>query len=249
DMGADDYLTKPFDEGDLISAIESRLAKSAILSMRTNGAGKNLDVVEDEDAPRNLNQLKNYFCDEGTIANYKKGDTIYRAGDHSNNIFLLLKGVVKTHTMDDNVKELITGLYKADDFLGFTSFEDNLPYAESATAVEDVELVSLSKTYLKDILIKSKDVTLELMNLLSDNLTEIKQQLIRMAYSSVRKKTASTIIQFAEIMNKNTSAPLRISRNDLAATAGIATESLIRTLSEFKKNGIIEIEGRDIYIV
>jgi CRP-like cAMP-binding protein len=50
-------------------------------------------------------------------------------------------------------------------------------------------------------------------------------------------------------MNKNPNAPLRISRNDLATTAGIATESLIRTLSEFKRNGIIEIEGRNIRIV
>lgn len=70
-----------------------------------------------------------------------------------------------------------------------------------------------------------------------------------MAYSSVRKKTAATILQFVDVMNKNTGVPLRISRNDLATTAGIATESLIRTLSDFKKDGLIEIEGRDIHII
>lgn len=69
-----------------------------------------------------------------------------------------------------------------------------------------------------------------------------------MAYSSVRKKTASTILQFAEILNKNQNDNIKISRHDLASVAGIATESLIRTLSGFKKDGLIEIEGRNIRI-
>lgn len=245
DMGADDYLTKPFEEDELLSAVESRLAKASILAMRE----KELDESEDEGNPRNLNQLKNFFCDEGEVSSYKKGETIYKTGGHSNSMFLILKGVVKTHTMDANAKELITGLYKADDFLGFTSFEDNIPYNETATTVEETEVVGISKKYVKDILKKSQDVSLELMNLLTDNLSEIKQQLLKMAYSSVRKKTAATILQFVDIMNKKPDAPLRISRNDLATTAGIATESLIRTLSDFKKDGIIEIEGRDIRIV
>lgn len=246
DMGADDYLTKPFDEEELMSAIESRLAKASILAMQDkNKAETEIDVEN----PQNLNQLKNFFCDEGELATYKKGETIYRRGDHSNSMFLILKGVVKTHTMDANAKELITGLYKADDFLGFTSFEDNIPYSETATTVEETEIVGISKKYVKDILKKSQDISLELMNLLTDNLAEIKQQLVRMAYSSVKKKTASTILQFVDVMNKKPETPLRISRNDLATTAGIATESLIRTLSDFKKDGLIEIEGRDIRIV
>src|SRR5690606_38789419 len=171
DMGADDYLTKPFDEEELMSAVESRLAKAAILAMRKD---KNENqITDDDESPQNLNELKNFFCDEGEVAKYKKGETIFRKGGHSNSMFLILKGVVKTHTMDANAKELITGLYKADDFLGFTSFEDNIPYNETATAVEDTEVVGVSKKYVKDILKKSQDISLELMNLLTDNLTEI----------------------------------------------------------------------------
>lgn len=69
-----------------------------------------------------------------------------------------------------------------------------------------------------------------------------------MAYSSVRKKTAQTLLQFADIMNTKIEDPIKISRNDLASVAGIATESLIRTLSGFKKEGLIAIEGRNIRI-
>lgn len=244
DMGADDYLTKPFDEEELMSAVESRLAKASILLSNEKAVSS-----ANDDAPRNLHQLKNFFCDEGEETSYKKGENIYRKGDHSNNLYLILNGVVKTHTMDTNAKELITGLYKADDFLGFTTFDENIPYTETATAVADSEIVGISKMHLVDILKNSQDISLELMNLLSDNLSEIKKQLLQMAYSSVRKKTAATILQFVEVMNVTPGAPIRISRIDLATTAGIATESLIRTLSDFKKDGLIDIEGRNIHII
>ncbi len=248
-LGADDYLTKPFEEDELLSAIESRLAKAQIISNILRERTAQSDENQDKDKLRNLNELKNFFDDHGEISEYQKGEIIYNEGEHSNKIYLILKGVIKSHKMDESGKELITALYKADDFLGFTSFVDNTPYQESATAVENVEIAGISKNDLKEILEKSKNISLELMELLTDNLSEIKEQLLQMAYSSVRKKTAQTILQFAEVLNKKPEDSIKISRNDLASVAGIATESLIRTLSSFKKDGLIEIEGRNIKIL
>jgi CheY-like chemotaxis protein len=248
DMGADDYLTKPFEEEELISAIESRLAKAVILA-KMDKKNDALNGTDDDNGIRSLNELKNFFDDNGEIIKCKKGDYVYRDGDHSNKIFLILKGVVKSHKMDESGKELITRLYKADDFLGFTSFNDTIPYEESATAVQYTELAGISKRELKELLSKSQNVSLELMNVLTDNLAEVKDQLLQMAYSSVRKKTAQTILQFAKVLNKKETEAIKISRNDLAGVAGIATESLIRTLSGFKKEGLIEIEGRNICIL
>ncbi len=247
-LGADDYLTKPFDEDELLSAIESRLAKSEILSKTMLDASKKKND-DTGDGLRNLNELKNFFDDNGTVLNFKKGESIYREGDHSNNVYLILDGVVKSHKIDESGKELITALHKADDFLGFTSFMDTVPYQESATAVEHVELAGISKQHLKEILVKSHSVSLELLNVLTNNISEIKEQLLQMAYSSVRKKTAQTIIQFVQVLNKKPNDPIKISRYDLASVAGIATESLIRTLSSFKKDNLIEIEGRNIKII
>lgn len=248
DLGADDYLTKPFEEEELLSAIESRLAKSLLLMQ---SMAKEKDEQADADDPNclySLNELKNFFDDNGEILKIERGEAVYEEGHRSNFIYLILKGIVKSHKMDENGKELITRLHKPDDFLGFTSFVDSVPYQESATAVEEVELAAVSKTRLKEILEKSSIIALELMNVLSDNLSEIKEQLLQMAYSSVRKKTASTILQFAAILTKNPGDAIKISRHDLASVAGIATESLIRTLSGFKKDGLIEIEGRNIRI-
>lgn len=245
DLGADDYITKPFEEEELISAMESRIAKAAILKdERENYAQK-----DEEHQLRDLNDLKNFFDDNGSIFNFSKNEVIYEEGHSSNYIYLIIKGVVKCHKFDEQGKELTTALHKDDDLFGYTSFTQNMPYQETATAIKDTEVVGLSKSELVAVLNKNHKVTLELIQLLTDNISGIKDQLLQMAYSSVHRKTAITILKFAKKLNRNPEDPIKISRNDLASVAGIATETLIRTLSRFKKEGIIEIEGRNIRIV
>ncbi|WP_339609141.1 response regulator [uncultured Planktosalinus sp.] len=246
DLGADDYLTKPFEENDLISALESRLAKTAILKEERERTKKAID--NDSDL-RSLNDLKNYLDDNGKELNFKKGELIFEQGYNSNYIYLINKGIVKCHKIDESGKELTTALYKEDDLFGYASLLQNIPYQESATAMDNCELVAVAKEELKEVLNNNHKVNFDLINLLSDNLAEIKDQLLQMAYGSVRKKTATTILQFAEKMNKKKNENIKISRSDLASVAGIATESLIRTLSSFNKEGIIEIEGRNIKIL
>lgn len=246
-MGADDYLTKPFDEEELVEVIETRLKKANLVSQVF--VAQSPDDSDPEEDIRNLNELKNFFDDEGEDQEFKKKDSIYEAGDHSNYVYLILEGTIKTFQRDEEGKELVTGLYKPDDFLGFTSLAENYPHQESAVAVEDTKLVRILKYKLKEVLEQNKNVSLELINMLSDNLSLIKQQLLIMAYSTVRKKTAQTILQFADILGKKPNEDIRITRSDLASVAGIAIETLIRTLSAFKKEGLIEIEGRVIRVL
>ena len=247
-LGADDYITKPFEEDELISAIESRLAKASILKDRSDERQETASY-NDEDELRTLNDLKNFFDDNGKEITFSKGDVIYEEGQNSNNIFLISKGLIKCHKLDEQGKDLTTALYKEDDLFGYTSFTQNLPYQETATAVKDSKLVALSKNELKNVLNTNHKVTLELIQLLTTDLTVVKHQLLQMAYSSVKKRTATTILKFAEKLNYKPNHAIRISRNDLASVAGIAIESLIRTLSGFKDLGIIEIEGRNIRIL
>ncbi|WCO02857.1 response regulator [Psychroserpens ponticola] len=247
DLGADDYITKPFSEDEIISAIESRIAKAAILKDERESFQNNSTTSEDE--LRTLDDLKNFFDDDGTILNYKKNDIIYKEGHNSNFIYLIIKGVVKCYKFDEKGKELTTDLHKEDDLFGYTSFTKNIPYKETAMAMKDLELVGVSKTDLKKILINNHKVALEVIQLLTYDITGVKDQLLQMAYSSVQKKTASTILRFAEKINAKPQDPIKISRNDLASVAGIATETLIRTISDFKKQGIIELEGRNIKIL
>jgi CRP-like cAMP-binding protein len=248
DLGADDYITKPFSEAELINAIKSRLAKAAILmDDRTHGSKPENNSPQDD--LKTLNDLKNFFDDNGKIFQYAKGDIIYREGDNSNYIYLITEGIVKNYKLDEDGKELITALYKEDDLFGYTSFINNLSYQESATAINDTKLVGISKNDLKDILDNNHNITLELIELLTENLSNVKDQLLQMAYSSVNKKTAATILRFAEKINNKPNDPIKISRNDLASVAGVAPETFIRTLSKFKKDGLIDVDGRNIIVL
>lgn len=246
-LGADDYITKPFTEKELISAIESRLAKAAILKEEKNKKQSGTETNEYD--IRDLNDLKNYIYNHGEIFNYHPDEIIYKEGDHSNYIYLISKGVVKCHKLDELGKELTTALYKEDDLFGYFSFTQNIFYQETATAIKDVEMIGMLKNDLKNILDNNHKITLELMQLVTNDLSGIKDQLLQMAYSSVNKKTASTILKFAEKLNRKPEDPIKISRSDLASVAGIATETLIRTMSDFKKQGLIAIEGRNIKIL
>jgi len=247
-MGADDYITKPFSEEELVSAIESRLAKASILK-DSRISPKNSTIEEDKDEIKTLNDLKNFFDDNGARFSFEKDTIIYREGDHSNFIYLINKGTVKCHQIDEQGKELVTALYKEDDLFGYSSFTNNQPHKETATAIENVQMVGVSAMQFNQILDDNHKVALELMQLLSDDLLVMKNQLLEMAYGSVNKKTAATILKFAEKINRKPEDPIKISRSDLASVAGIATETLIRALTSFKKQGIIKADGRNIKVL
>ncbi|WP_300436865.1 response regulator [Christiangramia sp.] len=244
DLGADDYLTKPFDEEDLLSAIESRLAKVAILK-----SYQKIDQPKtDQGTLKDLDDLREMFK-EYRLEDFRKGEVIYEKGKHSNFFYLVKRGVVKAHRMDNQGKELITELYKAGDFFGNHANNTQSAYEDYATAMEDSQLYVISREEFHKVLAKNPRVTLQLIEVLNTNLSELKQQLMDMAYGSVRKKTANTILLFAERIEKHPLKSIRISRADLAGVAGMAPESLIRTLSDFKKEGLIEIEGRNIKLL
>lgn len=245
-LGADDYLTKPFEEDELVSAIESRLAKSAIMQELKLSIESSTDTSNEIS---NINDLKNFFDDYGVAFSFEKDTVVFRETDHSNYIYLINKGTVKCFQIDAQGKELVTALYKEDDLFGYNSFLNHQPHRETATAIEDVELKGISTNEFNDILSKNHNVALEFTKVLSDDLHAMKSQLIEMAYSSVNRKTAATILKFAEKINRKPEDPIKISRSDLASVAGIATETFIRSLTSFKKQGIIESEGRNIKVI
>lgn len=251
DLGADDYLTKPVNEELLISAIESRLAKAELLYEKEKEAQKE-DLNKTESNYNNINsidELKNYFCDFGTTKIFEKGELIYREGQFCNNVYLIYKGNVKSFRTDEFGKELILNIFKDDDFFGFSVASDNMPNYEAAMAMGKTEVVYIAKSTLVKILEANHVLYLQILKLINENLTEVKEQLMQMAYSSIRRKTAKTIIKFANKMAYKPTDNINISRRDLASVAGVATESLIRTLTNFKKEGILEIEGRNIRIL
>ncbi len=249
DLGADDYLTKPVSEELLISAIESRLAKATLLNENEQKKEKSNKQEGAYDGIRSIEELKNYFCDFGTTKIIEKGQLIYREGQYCNDVYLIYKGNVKSFKIDEFGKELILNIYSDDDFFGFSIASDNMPNYEAIMTLGKTEVVYISKITLLKILEANHELYLQILKFINENLTEVKEQLMEMAYGSIRRKTAKTIIKFANKMAYKPTDNINISRRDLASVAGVATESLIRTLTNFKKEGILEIEGRNIRIL
>lgn len=246
ELGADDYLTKPFEEEELVSAIESRLAKVAIL--RRMGS-KTTPVTNQDDSQMNsLDDLRE-FVKQYELLSFKSGQSIFEQGKQNSFFYMVDRGVVKTHRMDENGKDLITSLHKEGDFFGNMSFNRPLAYDEYATAMEETRVYAIGKEDFKEILSKNNKISLDLIEVLGENLSGVKEQLLEMAYGSVRRKTARTILLFSQRIRRFPTQSIRISRSDLASVAGMASETLIRTLSDFKKEGLIEIEGRNIRII
>lgn len=242
ELGADDYLTKPFEEEDLINAIESRIAKTDILKAKRSE--KKSEIKQNLNIEHFKERLKNF-----ATKRYTAGSYVYQPGEAATNLYLIKNGVVKTFQIDDSGKELITGLHKVDSFFGNLIFKKPVEYKEFAAALEDVEIHCIPKQEVQSFLEDNHHVLYDIIDLLDENLEDTKHQLLDMAYSSVQRKTAQTILLFTERLKRNKLSQIRISRSDLAAVAGIASESLIRTLSKFKKEGILEIEGRNIKII
>ena len=169
-------------------------------------------------------------------------------GNYPRGIYFVAKGKVKTFKTHEQGKEFITGLYKEGDFFGFLSLLEEGKYTDSAAALEDSELCLIPKEDFFSLIYKNAEVSRKFIKMLSDNLQEKEDQLIKLAYNSVRKRVAEALITLHNRYKKDGEIQfsMNISREDLANLAGTATETTIRTLSDFKDEGLVDIKGGTI---
>lgn len=247
EMGADDYLTKPFDDIELLNAIEIRLRKNELLkkefSKNMEGIGTFLNEVKGIEALKELSE-------EREIRTYKKHDDIYREGNYPKGIYFINKGKVKIYLTNESGKELITELHKEGDFFGYTALLQDEKYSTTATAFDDSEVYMISKDNFFSLLYKNAHVSKKFIEMLSNNLSENEKQLVRLAYNSVRKRVAEALVKLSDKYKKEEDKfSMKISREDLANMVGTATETLIRTLADFKAEKSIDISGGTITIL
>jgi len=248
ELGADDYLTKPFDEIELLNAIESRLKKNEILRKKFSATISGVtDFITNAKSVESLKKLS----DNLDVQIVKRKEEVYREGSLAKGIYFLHKGKIKTFYTNEAGKDLINGLYKEGDFFGYLSLLRDEHYSESAIALEDSEIYRIPKKDFFELLYKNAEVSRKFIEMLSNNLLENEKQLLRIAYNSVRKRVAEALIKLSDTFKKgnDTSFSMHVSREDLANMVGTATETVIRTLSDFKEDGFIEISGGTITIL
>ena len=245
EMGADDYLTKPFDDMELLNAIETRLKKN---EAQRDFYSKSLDrlssLISNKDG---LSELKK-IIQERRIRKFKKGQVIYYEGDKGTGLYLLISGKAKSIKLAADGRELMTGIYAADDYMGINSMLLNEPHSDTATALEDSTVCLIPKELLEQLMNQYPDVAREFIKLLAKDIKEKEEHLLQMAYNSVRKKMADAMIRLQNQQTEDEES-FKITREDLAAMTGMATETVSRTLSDFKDEGLIEKKGSIIKVV
>lgn len=239
DLGASDYITKPFEESELLSAVASRLKRKEIMEHN----GKHESTVHKK---WRIEEIEKAFK-HNEIIEYKSGTTIYCEGSISNHIFYIVKGEVKTFKINHDGKELITEIFSDKNFFGFTSLLGNKPYVENAEVIKNAEIIRIPKHDFLNLIKLNPQLALSFIDLITNDLEFVKDHLMHLAYDSVRRKTADAILQLQE--KRGNHKAIEISRSDLASFLGIAKETLTRTLTDFKEEKLISTNKNEIYIL
>jgi CRP-like cAMP-binding protein len=249
DLGADDYITKPIEKTELLQAIECRLQRVEWLKQDyvhheplLNGNGHTFNDVVKTNNERDILCL---LSENRDIIKYKRKQIIYVDGNRPARLYYIKKGKVKAYKTNEEGKELIVGIYGEGDFLGYVALLEGTVYKERAETMENTELAIIPKDEFDALMNTRREVVIRFMTMMAKNITEKEQLLLGLAYNSLRKKVADALIT----VNRKYKSSINLSRENLAAIAGTATASMIRTLSEFKSEKLIDIHDGAITIL
>ena len=245
ELGADDYISKPFDGTELLNAVDARFKKAERIKTDLVAAGgKHTEKLA-------AKELLHALIQNRSINKYKKKQVVYSEGNHPNRLYYVLKGKVKAYKTNDDGKELVTDLYSPGEFLGHIAMMEGTVYKDSAEALEYSELALIPREEFDDLLNNNTEVANKFIQLLAKNIAEKENHLISLTYNSLRRKVADALllVQHKFGPQNEEAFTIDISRDSLANIAGTATESLIRTLGDFKNERLIDIENSRIRIL
>lgn len=246
EMGADDYITKPFEDIELLNAIDIRLKKLEILDNKYASSPQGVtQFIKDIKGSGLMKQL----ADQYDVESYGKKQTLYQEGKRPRFLFYVVKGKLKGFKTHEDGKEYITDLYSEGDFIGYSALIEDKNYDDSAVVLEDAEIMQIPREDFQRMIFGDINIATKFIRIMTQNVKEKEERLLSLAYSSLRKRVAKALVDIHAKFNVDGgNKPIEISREDIAHYVGTATESLIRTLSDFKAEKQIEIKDGKISI-
>jgi CRP-like cAMP-binding protein len=184
---------------------------------------------------------------------YKKGAIIFREGGYASGIFFISEGKVKKYKLDNDGKEHIIYVANTGELLGYHAILSEDRYPDSAAAIEESKIAFIPKEDFLETLQQSEVLSKRLLKTLSHEFAVLANSLSMFAQKSVRERLALQLIVLREKYKVNFQAgnpvEINMSRDDLASLVGTARENVVRVLSEFKADKILETRGRKIIVL
>lgn len=267
-LGADDYLTKPFDDLMLLNAVELRLLKSVRGRVNDSVALTKLAylmpaLLGEEHALQRLYETH-------PPVHYSRKHCLFVANSRPTVLYLIKRGKVKIFKCDAAGNDYITALFGPGDFVGYLALLEETAYAETAEAMEDTEVCPIPKEDFLALIYQQPQVAAQVIRMLAGDVAEQQDRLLQLAYQSVRKRVAEALLMMhrkfyagpnefgglshseaSDFYNSpsNTSSPMNLSRKNLAHLVGASIETVIRVLSDLRTDGLISLSDRQITLL
>lgn len=246
-LGADDYILIPFEASDLLNTIETLLKKAEQIQKRIaaaiENANKSISFLRGEEILRR-------FIENRNINYYKKRQRIFSENNHSLCLYYVRQGRVKIFKTNHDGKEFILNILNEGEFFGYVALLENCVYKQFADALEDSEIAAIPKDDFYEVMRSYPQVAQIFTKLLAGEVSKNEDHLLNIAYNSLRRKVADALLSLKEkFRDHNGLSMIHMSRENLSAFAGTATESLIRTLSDFKYEKLIDIRDANITVL
>lgn len=182
------------------------------------------------------------------IVHYKKGDIIFRQNTPTSHVIYVKSGLVKLFKENKNNKILVLDLIKENNFVGLFCILSESMYQFSASVVDPADIYFIDIISFKTILLQNSQYSIQIMKLLSINSLLLINKLINITQKQLPGRIAEIILFFSTEIYNNKVFEFPLTRQELAELAFTTKESFIRTLTEFKNDKIIELEGRKVEI-
>jgi CRP-like cAMP-binding protein len=183
----------------------------------------------------------------------RRKEVLYLPGDAGDRIYLLKRGVVKISGLNDDGREVILALLRKGEVFGEEAVLDDSPRDHMAEAYDDALVCILSKRDFMEILRGSPEMAFKVTKLIGFRLKTFRNKVESFLFKGAPARLATTLLGLAQDHGvqdaRGVLLPLRLSQQDLASLIGVTRESVNLTLSEFRKRGLVEVEGRTIRIL
>lgn len=184
---------------------------------------------------------------------FKKGDPIFTEGDTPTGLFCMHSGKVKVYKTGEDGKQQIIRFARDGDVLGYRSLMVGENYRASAAALEDCVICCIPHSTFFQMLKADRKFSFRITQLLSGELGKAEEQILHLAQKPVRERLAETLLILKEIYGtedgEHSALNIKLSREELASFVGAATETLVRTLTDFKKENLIATDKKKIRIL